>query len=64
MNTAQRILTAHKTDTAAQARAMESEARDLAVKVSAANCFERTWTFYDGSTLSKHRDGYSVVGAK
>lgn len=54
MTTAQRILTN------GTAQLIEAEARDLAVKTDGANCFDRTWTFYDGSRLIKTRDGYTA----
>jgi hypothetical protein len=55
MTTAQRIIADNST-----ARAIESEAYELAIKVTAANCFDRTWTFYDGSSITKTRDGYTT----
>ena len=64
MNTAQRILAAHKTETYAQAMRLESEARELAVKVGGPNCYDTTWTFHDGSAITKTRDGYAVGEGK
>lgn len=61
MTTAQRIIASHKQATFSQAMALESEARELATKTAAANCFDRTWTFYDGSSITKTRDGYTTV---
>ena len=29
------------------------EARELATETAAANCFDRTWTFYDGTITKK-----------
>ena len=60
MTTAQQILTANKAETFAQAQALEANIRELAVKVSGANCYDRTWTFYDGSEITKTRDGYTT----
>jgi hypothetical protein len=59
MTTAQRIIADNST-----AQAIESEARDLATKTTAANCYDRTWTFYDGSTITKTRDGYKAENGK
>jgi hypothetical protein len=59
MTTAQRIISANST-----AQAIEAEARELATKTAAANCYDRTWTFYDGSSITKTRDGYSAEGGK
>lgn len=55
MSTAQRIIA-----TNSSAEAIESEARELAVKTSAANCYDRTWTFFDGSMIVKTRNGYTA----
>jgi hypothetical protein len=60
MTTAQRIIASHKQATFSQTQALESEARDLATKTAAANCYDRTWTFYDGSSITKTRDGYTT----
>jgi hypothetical protein len=60
MTTAQRILSSHKSDTFAQAQAMQREIRDLAIETQGHNCHDRTWTFYDGSTITKTRDGYTT----
>lgn len=57
MTTAQRIIRNNST-----AQAIEAEARDLATKTTAANCYDRTWTFYDGSTVTKTSDGYTAGG--
>lgn len=59
MTTAQRIINANST-----AQASEAEARDLATKTTAANCYDRTWTFCDGSTITKTRDGYTAGEGK
>ena len=32
--------------------------RDLAVKTDAPNCYDRVFHFYDGSKISKTRDGF------
>ena len=64
MTTAARIIAAHKSETFAQAEAMESECRDLAISTTAANCYDRVWTFYDGSTITKTRDGYVLDAAE
>jgi hypothetical protein len=55
MTTAQRIIEANT-----EARAIETEARELAMKTDGPNCFDRTWTFYDGSSITKTRDGYTT----
>ena len=60
MNTAQRIIASHKQATFSQAQAMEAEASAMATKTAAANCYDRTWTFYDGSSITKTRDGYTT----
>ena len=59
MTTAQRIIASNST-----AQAIEAEARELATKTAAANCYVRTWTFYDGSSITKTRDGSTAGGAK
>lgn len=59
MNTAQRILADHQYCTFAQARALEAEARELATKVDGGNCYDRMWTFHDGSVITKTQDGYT-----
>jgi hypothetical protein len=60
MNTAQRILAANNQKTFGQQQALESEARNMAIKTDAANCYDRTWTFYDGSKITKARDGFTA----
>lgn len=64
MTTAQRIIASHKQATFSQAMALESEARELATKTTAANCYDRTWTFYDGSSITKTSDGYTSGESK
>jgi hypothetical protein len=59
MTTAQRIISSNST-----AQAIESEARELATKTAAANCYDRTWTFYDGSSIIKTRAGYTAGEGK
>ena len=60
MTTAQKILAAHNSETFNQAQALEAAARELAVKTIGANCYDRTWTFYDGSSVTKTREGYAA----
>lgn len=64
MTTAQRILEANKTETFAQVQALQNHIRDLAVETEGFNCYDRTWTFYDGSTITKTRDGYTAGEGK
>ena len=59
MTTAQRIISSNST-----AQAIEAEARDMATKTTAANCYDRAWTFYDGSKIIKTRDGYTAWEGK
>lgn len=59
MTTAQRILSANKFETFAQAQDLEETIRQLAVKTDGDNCYDRTWTFYDGSKITKTRGGYT-----
>ncbi len=59
MTTAQRIIAANSTS-----QAIEAEARELATKTAASNCYDRTWTFYDGSSITKTRDGYTAGEGK
>ena len=61
MTTAQRILESHKSDTFAQAQAMQREIRDLAIETQGHNCYDRTWTFWDGSKITMTRDGFKVA---
>ena len=64
MTTAQKILAANSATTFSQSRAMEASIRELATKTSGANCYDRTWTFYDGSSITKTRDGYTTGEGK
>lgn len=59
MNTAQRILGDHQQETYIQRMSLESEIRDLAIETRSPNCFDRVWTFYDGSMIEKNCDGYT-----
>lgn len=58
--TAQRILSERRWTTFAEAQELEAVARDLAIHTDAPNCYDRTWSFRDGSTLTKTRDGYTA----
>lgn len=60
MTIAQKILSRFNTETATGAQELERECQWIATSSSAANCFDRVWTFYDGSTITKTRDGYMV----
>lgn len=60
MTSAQNILSRFNTVSFTGAQELERECRDIATSSSAANCFDRVWTFYDGSTITKTRDGYKV----
>jgi hypothetical protein len=64
MTTAQKIIAANSATTFSQAQALEAAARELATKTTGANCYNRTWTFYDGSNITKTRDGYTAGSAK
>lgn len=61
MTTAERILQAHKTETFAQHQATQREIRDLVIETQGHNCYDRTWTFWDGSKITMTRDGYKVT---
>jgi hypothetical protein len=61
---AQRILSNHNTAHFAGQQALESELREIASKVEGGNCYDRTWTFTDGSTITKTREGFTTGGAK
>lgn len=37
---------------------LESDIRELAVKTDAPNCYDRVFHFYDGSKITKTRDGF------
>jgi hypothetical protein len=62
MNTAQRIAATFNSPTFAAKQAAMTEARELSVKIEAANCIERTFFFYDGSKLTFTADAGLQVG--
>ena len=64
MTTAQRIIKANSAKTFSQAQALEAAARELAIKTAGANCYDRTWTFYDGSSITKTSNGYTAGEGK
>lgn len=59
MNTAQKILASNKFETFSQHQAMQRAIRDLAVEIQGHNCYDRTYTFWDGSKIKMTRDGYA-----
>lgn len=59
--TAERILALNEQETHAQCMVIENECREMAVRTDAANCYDRVFHFYDGSSIEKTHDGYSVI---
>ena len=57
MTTAERLISEFPAVTFPQQK-LETEIRELAVKTAAPNCYDRVWTFYDGSKIAKTRDGF------
>jgi hypothetical protein len=58
MTTAQRILNTNNADSFSGQQALESNIRALAVRCEGADCYGRVWFFYDGSSITKTRDGF------
>ena len=64
MTAAQRIIARHGIATFAGQQALESEILEIASKVDGGNCYDRVWTFSDGSTITKSREGFVAGEAK
>ncbi|HET8687939.1 MAG TPA: hypothetical protein VFM18_14960 [Methanosarcina sp.] len=60
MTTAQNIMNRNSTASFADAQKLESELREISILVVSNNCYDRTWYFNDGSSITKTRDGYVV----
>ena len=58
MTTAKRLISEFPAVTFPQQQKLETEIRELAVKTAAPNCYDRVWAFYDGSKITKTRDGF------
>ena len=58
MTTAERLISEFPAVTFPQQQKLETEIRELAVKTAALNCYDRVWAFYDGSKITKTRDGF------
>jgi hypothetical protein len=61
MTTAQKIISSNSFETFAEAQKAENVIRELAVKTTGSNCYNRAWYFYDGSIIIKTREGYKAV---
>lgn len=61
MNIAQQILGSFPQGTHIECVTLEQEIREIATSTRAPNCFDRVWTFYDGSMITKDCGGYSEL---
>lgn len=58
MTTAQHIVTSHTTETFADQQKLERELREIATRIEGPNCYDRIYYFFDGSKVTKTRDGF------
>ena len=58
ITTAGKIMVRNSFEKYADQVKLESDIRELAVKTDAPNCYDRVFHFYDGSKITKTRDGF------